>query len=185
VPIILSHICSGRLRRADENSDACCCEYGVERIGELACAIPDQEPDGSCALAEVHQEVPRCLRGPRAVGVHGDAGQADLAGVVLDDDKRVYAPQENGVHVHEIGREDAAGLGGQEVLPGRAAAAGRRIDPGVVQDLPDRGGGDLVAEPDELASHAPVPHVGLSVAMRMTSFRIAAAVGGCPGRRRP
>src|ERR1035441_10227222 len=31
------------------------------------------------------------------------------------------------------------------------------IDPGVVQDLPHGGGGDRVAELDDLALHAPVP----------------------------
>ena len=36
-------------------------------------------------------------------------------------------------------------------------AARRGIDPGVVQDLPHRGGRDRMAEPDELALHAPVP----------------------------
>jgi hypothetical protein len=41
-----------------------------------------------------------------------------------------------------------------------------------------------VAGLDEFAVHAPVPHVGLSVAMRMTSLRIAASVDGRPGRRR-
>jgi hypothetical protein len=46
---------------------------------------------------------------------------------------------------------------GQELFPGRAAAAGRGIDPGVVQDLPDRGGCDRVAEPDKLALYPPVP----------------------------
>jgi hypothetical protein len=66
----------------------------------------------------------------------------------------------------------------------RAAAAGCGIDPGILQDLPHRGGRDGVAEPDEFALHAPVPHVGLSVAMRMTSLRIAAFVDGRPGRRR-
>jgi hypothetical protein len=39
-----------------------------------------------------------------------------------------------------------------------------------------------VAEPDQLALHPPVPHAGLSVAMRITSFRIAAAVDGRPVR---
>jgi hypothetical protein len=34
---------SGRLRRAGENPDARCCEHGVEGVGELACAVPDQE----------------------------------------------------------------------------------------------------------------------------------------------
>ncbi len=57
----------------------------------------------------------------------------------------------------EIGRENAVGLRGQELLPGRARPAGRRVDPGIVQDLPHRGAGDWVAELDELALHAPVP----------------------------
>src|SRR6266516_4922555 len=57
----------------------------------------------------------------------------------------------------EIGREDAAGLGGEELLPGRPRPAGRGVDPGVVKDLPYRGGRDRVAEPDEFALYAPVP----------------------------
>jgi hypothetical protein len=36
---------SERLRRAGENPDACRREHGVERAGELACTIPDQELD--------------------------------------------------------------------------------------------------------------------------------------------
>ena len=84
----------------------------------------------------------------------------------------------------EVGRKDAAGLRGQELLPGRAAAAGCGIDPGGMQDLPHRGCCDRVAELDEFALHPPVPQLGLSVAMRITSLRIAAAVDGRPGRRR-
>jgi len=57
----------------------------------------------------------------------------------------------------EIDREDAEGLGREELLPGRAHAAGRRIDPRGMQDLPHRGSSDRVAELDELALHAPVP----------------------------
>jgi len=40
-----------------------------------------------------------------------------------------------------------------------------------------------VAEPDQLALHPPVPQRGLSVAMRITSLRIATAVDSRPGRR--
>ena len=50
----------------------------------------------------------------------------------------------------EIDREDTASLRGQELLPGRAAAAGRGIDPGIMQDLPHRGGGNRVTEPDQI-----------------------------------
>jgi hypothetical protein len=38
-------------------------------------------------------------------------------------------------HGDEIGRENAAGLGGQELLPGRARAAGGGAGPGIVPDL--------------------------------------------------
>jgi hypothetical protein len=106
------------------------------------------------------------------------------AGAVLDHDQRVDPPEQHGVHMDEVDREDPVGLGGQELLPRRARVAGRGIDPGVVQDLPDGGGRNLVAEPDELASNPPVPPAGFSVAIRITSFLIAAAVDGRPGRRR-
>jgi hypothetical protein len=103
---------------------------------------------------------------------------------VLDDDQGVEATEQHCVHVEEVDGEDAAGLGCQELLPGRAAAARRRADPGIVQDLPDRRGRDRVAEPDKFALHPPVSHAGFSVAMRITSLRMAAAVDGRPGRRR-
>ena len=108
----------------------------------------------------------------------------NAAGAVLDDDQGAEAPQQHGVHVDEIDREDAVGVRGEELLPGRACAAGRGVDPRSIQDLPHRGSCDPVAELDEFTLHAPVPHVGLSAAMRMTSFRMAAAMGGRPGRRR-
>ena len=108
----------------------------------------------------------------------------DPAGAVLDDDQGVDAPQKHRVHMDEVDRENATGLRGQELLPGRPFAAGRGIDPGSVQDLPHRGGSDPVTELDELALHPPVPHVGLSLAMRITSLLIATAVGGRAGRRR-
>ena len=49
------------------------------------------------------------------------------------------------------------GRSGTPSRPGRCG--GVRGDPGVVQDLPHRGGGDLVAELNEFALYAPVPPV--------------------------
>src|SRR2546429_3971061 len=92
----------------------------------------------------------------------GDAGQVGAAGAVLDDDQGIDAAQQHGAGVNEVGGEDAAGLGRQELLPGRPGAAGRRADSGVVQDLPDGGGGDRVAEPDEFALHAAVSPGGIA-----------------------
>ena len=87
------------------------------------------------------------------------AGQVKAAGAVLDHHQRVDALQQHGVHVDEVDCKDPAGLGGQELLPGRAA--GRAIDPGVMDDLPDRGDRDRVAESDQFALHPPVPLCGV------------------------
>jgi hypothetical protein len=81
----------------------------------------------------------------------------NAAGAVLDDDQGVDAPEQHGVDVDKVDRENAAGLRGQELPPGRASAAGCGVDPGIMQDLPHRGGCDRVAELDEFALHAPVP----------------------------
>src|ERR1019366_5743769 len=83
-----------------------------------------------------HQDVAGCLCRPRGVGAGGEAGQVNPPGGVLDDDQGVDAPQEHGARVGEAGREDAAGLGGQELLPGRPGASGCGAGPGIVQDLP-------------------------------------------------
>ena len=56
--------------------------------------------------------------------------------------------------------------------------AGCGVDPGGVQDLPHRRGRDRVAEPASSPCTRRCPYVGLSVAMRITSLRIAAAVDG-------
>src|ERR1017187_7610752 len=43
---------------------------------------------------------------PRGVRVGGDAGQVNAASGMLDDDQGVDTPQEHGVHMDEIGRQN-------------------------------------------------------------------------------
>jgi hypothetical protein len=50
------------------------------------------------------------------------------AGAVLDEHQHVYAPQQHGAHVQEIGRDDPSGPGAQELTPRRAGPARRRTD---------------------------------------------------------
>jgi hypothetical protein len=56
---------------------------------------------------------------------------------VLDEHQDVQPLQADGVHVQEVDGEDPGGLGVQELPPGRAAAAWRRIDARGSQDLVD------------------------------------------------
>src|ERR1039457_6864782 len=62
------------------------------------CPVPDQERDGRCALAGVHQEVTGRLCRPGAVRVRGDAGQVNPAGSVPGDDQRGGGPGQHGGH---------------------------------------------------------------------------------------
>ena len=78
------------------------------------------------------------------------------------------------------------GLGGQELLPGRAGTARRGIDPGIMQDFADRGGRDRVAEPDQVSLHPPVPvppeySIGrLTCRYWQPAWRCDGWLAGCP-----
>src|SRR5216683_3131470 len=58
-------------------------------------------------------------------------------------------------------------LGAEEVSPGGGGALGRRINPGLLQDLPHGGGGDPDAEDEQFAVDAPVTQQGFSRATRI------------------
>ena len=120
--------------------------------------------------------------GPGRVG--GDPRDVHAPGAVLDEDQGVEASEEHGVDVGEVDGEDRLGLRGEELFPGRPGPARRWIYSGGVQDLPDRGCGDAVAEPDEFAVDSSVPQVGFSRASWSTRSRMGRAVAGRPGRRR-
>ncbi len=79
-----------------------------------------------------------CCAAHSPVGVRGDAAQVHPAGTVHDEHQDVQSPEEHGVHVQEVNGEDPGGLGMQELPPGRARPAGRRIDARSTQDLPHR-----------------------------------------------
>jgi hypothetical protein len=114
-------------------------EDGVERGGEVRSAIADQEPNVLEPLAKGKGEVAGLLRCPVACGVRGDAAQVHPAGSVLDEYQHVHAPQQHGVHVKEIDREDPGSLGMQELPPCRAGPTRCRINASSAQDLPHGG----------------------------------------------
>src|SRR6476469_3961363 len=62
----------GRSYRGADDPQVGASEDGVERGGELAVPIADQEPEPIAAIAEVHQQVAGLLGDPGAGGVGGD-----------------------------------------------------------------------------------------------------------------
>jgi hypothetical protein len=93
--------------------------------------------------------------------VRGDPEDVDAAGGVLDDEERVEPVQGDGVEVEQVAGEHPVGLSSEELGPGGSGSAGRRVDASVVQDLPDGGGADLVAEAGEFAVDASVAPGGV------------------------
>ena len=80
---------------------------------------------------------------------------------MLDHDQRIGPLERHSIEVEEVDRQGGLRLGGEELMPGRAGSAGCGVDAGIVQNLPDRGGGDAVAESNQLAVHAPVTPGGI------------------------
>jgi hypothetical protein len=119
-----------RARRLDRRGDdprAGRSEYGVERVGVLGIAVPDQELQAAGLFAEVHERVPGLLDRPGGGRVGGDAGQVDAATVVLDDEQHVEPAQDDGVDVEEIDRAVVAGAldaGGPGAAGADCAAGG-------------------------------------------------------------
>jgi hypothetical protein len=136
-------------------------EDRVERGGEFAVPVADQEPEPVRAIAEVHQQVAGLLRDPGAGGVGGDPGDVHAATVVLDYDEDVEAAQEHGIDVGEVDREDRVGLRGEELSPGRTGPSGRGIETCVLQDRPDGRSGHGMAESDQLTLNPSVAPAGI------------------------
>ena len=136
-------------------------EDGVEGGGELAVAVADEEPEAAVGVVEVYQQIAGVLGEPGAGRVGGDAEDVHPTAGVLDDEERVQPVLGDRVDVEQVAGEDRLGLRSEELRPGRSGPPRRGVDAGGVQDLPDGGGADLVAEAGEFAVDASVPPVGI------------------------
>ncbi|WP_413106208.1 hypothetical protein [Streptomyces sp. Inha503] len=139
------------LRRSRDDGCAVAGEDGVEGGGELAVPVPDEEPEASGPVAEVHEQVAGELRDPPAGRAGGDAQDMDTPGGDLHNEEDVKTLEEDGVHVHEIASEQCVSLRAQEGTPGLLACSlrcGRQT--GAAQDAPDRSGGHPMAKPSQL-----------------------------------
>lgn len=108
-----------------------------------------------CA-SRCRREIPCLLHRPvpGRVGSHPSDVQVPCA--MLKKHQRVQASAKRGIDGEEVCCDDALGLGGKELAPGRSAAARRRGDARRVQDLPDRRGGDPLPESGHLSLNPPM-----------------------------
>ena len=81
----------------------------------------------------------------------GCAQDPDPAAGVLDDRQHEQVHARHGDRLEEIAGKHGVGLGAEKVSPGGGGAPGRRVNPGVVKDLPHGRGGSLDPEDEEFA----------------------------------
>nr|WP_250846428.1 hypothetical protein [Streptomyces violaceusniger] len=138
----------GALRRSWDDGCAVAGEDGVERGGELAVPVTDEEPGAPGPIPEVHEQVAGELGDPRAGRVGGDAQDVDAPGGDLHDEEDMETSEEDARHVREVADEQRVGLGSEERAPGLLRCALRRgRQTGAAQNTPDRGGGNPMTKP--------------------------------------
>jgi hypothetical protein len=87
----------------------------------------------------------------------GRAQDVEAAAGDLYHEEDVDALEEDGVDGEEIACENTCRLGSEERALRGVNSAGRRLDAGPLQDSPDGGDPDPVAESEQLAVDASVP----------------------------
>jgi hypothetical protein len=131
-------------------------EHGVEQAGELAVPVPDQEPRPAPGVLEIDDQVSRGLGDPGGSGVGGGAQDPDPPGGVLDDRQHMQARAGQRDGLEEVARKQRVSLRAEQAGPGRGGPVGHGVDPGLLEDLPHRGGSDLDPEDERFAVDAPV-----------------------------
>jgi len=92
-------------------------EHLVEAGGELRIAVRDEEPERPILLGEIPCEVAGNLGDQGAGRMIGDTEDVDYAALELDDEQHIELGELDGVHAEQVGGQDAARLGGEELLP--------------------------------------------------------------------
>jgi len=145
-----------RTRRSDgrpDHLDAFGDEHLVEAGGELRVAISDQEPEGPTVLGEISCEVAGDLGDKRAGRMSANTEDVDYAALELNHEQHIELVETDRVHDEEVGGQDALGLGGEELFPGRSTA--RSWSETVAsKDPADRARGDADPKPVKLALDA-------------------------------
>jgi hypothetical protein len=104
-------------------------------------------------LGEISCEVAGDLGDKRAGRMSANTEDVDYAALELNHEKHIELVETDRVHDEEVGGQDALGLGGEELLPGRSTARSWS-EPVASKDPADRARRDADPEPAKLALNA-------------------------------
>ena len=153
----------------------------VERGYEHGGVVSDQEPEP--VDIECHGEVGGGLGAPVAGEMTGDASEVYASGGVFDEEQHVELSEPDGVNDEGVTSMDPAGLGGEELGPGRPGVPRSGIDAMPFQDRRDGRCCQAVAEAGGFAVDVPVAPRRVLGGEATTSCSRSRTVRGRPGRR--
>jgi hypothetical protein len=145
-----------RPHRRAQDPDALGAKDRIEAVGEFRVPVADEEPEQADAIPKVHEQVASLLGDPPARRVRRHPQNSDASAGDLEHEQHVQAPEQHRVDMEAVARQDALGLGGQELPPGQPCAAWRRVDAGALEQQPHGARRDPVAKLHEFAMDAPI-----------------------------
>ncbi len=144
-PPLHDRVHPGYLDATEHDPDPGVGEDHVEQGRIPAVAVADAEASPTTSVLRVHGQVRHGLGHPGAGWVRGSAEDPNPSGGLLDDGQDVQAGPGQRHGFEEVGSEDGLGLRVRERRPGGRGPLRCWVDSGLMQDLPDRGCGDLDA----------------------------------------
>src|SRR4029453_8857627 len=138
-----------RLHGGVDDLDAFAAEHLVERGGELAVAIVDQEthPLENVGAAEGV----RLLKDPRSGLVRCATGKMDTPAPELDEEQHIETTQRDRLDREEVAGEQTRRLTAQKGRPSHRVTARRGLEPGRGKQTPNRAWRDTETELQQLA----------------------------------
>jgi hypothetical protein len=115
----------GRPHRCADDLGPAPAPHVVERSGEPAVPIADQNPPRHRLITEAGQQIAGLLGHPQAGRMVGDAGKVHRPAAELDDQQHIHPPQQDRVDGEEVTGHDPGGLLAQEQPPTRRGAGSR------------------------------------------------------------
>jgi len=156
----------------------------VERRGELAGSIADEEPELGGAVTKVQDKVASLLGSPGSIGVRCHAEDVHVTAFDFECEQHVEPLKcDRTVHVEEVHRQHARRLCTEELAPCGVGVPGRRWRyPRSCGDAADRRCSDPIAEFEQFALDSLVAQVLFSVAIRAINAATVSSIGGRPDR---
>jgi len=121
----------------------------------------DDGADRDLQILQLHADIACLLADPSRVRSGGAGGEDHAPALNLNENQCVEEAEQRRVDHEKVGRDDRAGLGAQELTPGKAAAPWGRTNSMPPENQPDGGVGYPMAKFEQLSLDSALAPTGI------------------------